>query len=213
MDDNDRRIDRVEGTAIPLRGNNIDTDRIIPARFLKAITFDGLGEHAFEDDRRSMPDHPFANPAYAGASILVVNENFGSGSSREHAPQALKRRGIGACVGQSFSEIFLGNATTIGLACATASAADVEFLLSAAERDPAAVMALSVDALSIQAAGRTLPVNIPTAVRESLLTGQWDATGLLLDDFDAVRRVGAALPYVGGFSSYAWLGQDTTGIR
>ena len=199
MDDNDRRIDRVEGTAIPLRGNNIDTDRIIPARFLKAITFDGLGEHAFEDDRRSMPDHPFANPAYAGASILVVNENFGSGSSREHAPQALKRRGIGACVGQSFSEIFLGNATTIGLACATASAAAVEFLLSAAERDPAAVMALSVDALSIQAAGRTLPVNIPTAVRESLLTGQWDATGLLLDDFDAVRRVGAALPYVGGF--------------
>ena len=199
MDNNDRRIDRVEGTAIPLRGNNIDTDRIIPARFLKAITFDGLGEHAFEDDRRSMPNHPFANPAYAGASILVVNENFGSGSSREHAPQALKRRGIGACVGQSFSEIFLGNATTIGLACATAAAADVEFLLAAAERDPAAVMALSVDALSIQAAGRTLPVNIPTAVRESLLTGQWDATGLLLDDFDAVRRVGAALPYVGGF--------------
>ena len=199
MGDTDRRIDRVEGTAIPLRGNNIDTDRIIPARYLKAITFDGLGEHAFEDDRRSMPNHPFANPAYAGASILVVNENFGSGSSREHAPQALKRRGIGACVGQSFSEIFLGNSTTIGLPCATASAADVEFLLAAAERDPAAVMALSVDARSIQAAGRTLPVNIPTAVRESLLTGQWDATGLLLDDFDAVRRVGAALPYVGGF--------------
>ena len=199
MDDNDRRIDRVEGAAIPLRGNNIDTDRIIPARFLKAITFDGLGEHAFEDDRRSMPGHPFANPAYAGAAILVVNENFGSGSSREHAPQALKRRGIGACVGQSFSEIFLANSTTIGLPCATASAADVEFLLAAAERDPATAMALSVDALSIQAAGRTLPVNIPAAVRESLLTGQWDATGLLLDDFDAVRRVGAALPYVGGF--------------
>ena len=199
MDDNDRRIDRVEGTAIPLRGNNIDTDRIIPARFLKAITFDGLGEHAFEDDRRSMPDHPFASPAYAGASILIVNENFGSGSSREHAPQALKRRGIGACVGQSFSEIFLGNSTTIGLACATASAADIELLMAAAERNPEAVMALSVEARSIQAAGRTLPVDIPTAVRESLLTGQWDATGLLLDDFDTVRRLGASLPYVGGF--------------
>ena len=199
MDDNDRRIDRVEGTAIPLRGNNIDTDRIIPARFLKAITFDGLGEHAFEDDRRSMPDHPFANPAYAGASILVVNENFGSGSSREHAPQALKRRGIGACVGQSFSEIFLGNSTTIGLACATASAADIELLMAAAERNPEAVMTLSVEARSIQAAGRTLPLNIPAAVRESLLTGQWDATGLLLDDFDTVRRLGASLPYVGGF--------------
>ena len=199
MDNDDRRIDRVEGTAIPLRGNNIDTDRIIPARFLKAITFDGLGEHAFEDDRRSMPDHPFANPAYAGASILIVNENFGSGSSREHAPQALKRRGIGACVGQSFSEIFLGNSTTIGLACATASAADIELLMAAAERDPEAVMTLSVEARSIQAAGRTLPVDIPAAVRESLLTGQWDATGLLLDDFDTVRRLGASLPYVGGF--------------
>lgn len=199
MDDNDRRIDRVEGTAIPLRGNNIDTDRIIPARFLKAITFDGLGEHAFEDDRRSMPDHPFANPAYAGASILIVNENFGSGSSREHAPQALKRRGIGACVGQSFSEIFLGNSTTIGLACATASAADIELLMAAAERNPEAVMTLSVEARSIEAAGRTLPLNIPAAVRESLLTGQWDATGLLLDDFDTVRRLGASLPYVGGF--------------
>ena len=198
-DSTDRRIDRVEGTALPLRGNNIDTDRIIPARFLKAITFDGLGEHAFEDDRRSMPDHPFANPAYAGASILIVNENFGSGSSREHAPQALKRRGIGACVGQSFSEIFLGNSTTIGLACATASAADIELLMAAAERDPAAVMALSVEARSIQTSGRTLPLDIPPAVRESLLTGQWDATGLLLDDFATVRRLGASLPYVGGF--------------
>ena len=199
MDDNDRRIDRVTGTALPLRGNNIDTDRIIPARFLKAITFDGLGAHAFEDDRRSMPDHPFANPAYARASILIVNENFGSGSSREHAPQALKRRGLGACVGQSFSEIFLGNATTIGLPCATASAGDIELLMAAAERDPAAVMVLSVDELSILTAGRTLPVGMPAGVRESLLTGQWDATGLLLGDFDAVRRVGAGLPYVGGF--------------
>ena len=198
-EDIDRRIDRIAGTAIPLRGNNIDTDRIIPARYLKAITFDGLGEHAFEDDRRSMPDHPFANPAYASASILIVNENFGSGSSREHAPQALKRRGIGACVGQSFSEIFLGNATTIGLPCATASPADVDILMAAAERDPAAAMVLSVDAQSIQAAGRTLPLVMPAGIRESLLSGQWDATGLLLDDFAAVRRVGSDLPYVAGF--------------
>ena len=198
-DNGERRIDRVEGTAIPLRGNNIDTDRIIPARYLKAITFDGLGEHAFEDDRQSMPNHPFANPAYARASILVVNENFGSGSSREHAPQALKRRGIDACVGESFSEIFLGNATTIGLPCATAPAADIEFLMAAAEGDPAARMALSVDALSIQAAGRTVRLGMPAGVRESLLTGQWDATGLLLDRFDEVRGVAAGLPYVAGF--------------
>ena len=194
-----RRIDRIDGTAIPLRGNNIDTDRIIPARFLKAITFDGLGEHVFEDDRRSMPDHPFANPVYAGASILIANENFGSGSSREHAPQALLRWGIGACVAQSFSEIFLGNATTIGLPCATAAPDDIEVLMAAAEGAPRTPMVFRVGARSIEAAGRTVPLSIPAAVRESLLTGQWDATGLLLDDFDEVRRVAADLPYVTGF--------------
>ncbi|MYN65436.1 MAG: 3-isopropylmalate dehydratase small subunit [Acidobacteria bacterium] len=194
-----RPIDRIAGTAIPLRGNNIDTDRIIPARYLKAITFDGLGAHAFEDDRASMPNHPFANPAYAGASILVVNENFGSGSSREHAPQALKRWGIHACVGQSFSEIFLGNATTIGLPCATAAPEDVETLMATAERAPATPMVLSVDTQSIETAGRTVPLGMPAAVRDSLLTGQWDATGLLLADFDDVRRVADGLPYVSGF--------------
>ena len=192
-------IDRIAGTAIPLRGNNIDTDRIIPARYLKAITFDGLGEHAFEDDRASMPNHPFGNPAYAGASILIVNENFGSGSSREHAPQALKRWGIDACVGQSFSEIFLGNSTTIGLPCATAAAEDIEALMATAERDPATTMAFSVDAQSIEAAGRSVRLGMPAAIRDSLLTGRWDATGLLLDEFDDVRRVGASLPYVKGF--------------
>ena len=194
-----RLIDRIAGTAIPLRGNNIDTDRIIPARYLKAITFEGLGEHAFEDDRASMPNHPFANPAYAEASILIVNENFGSGSSREHAPQALKRWGIGACVGQSFSEIFLGNATTIGLPCATAAPEDIEALMAVAEGDPAATMAFSVDAQSIEAAGRSVRLDMPAAVRDSLLTGQWDATGLLLADFDDVRRVADSLPYAGGF--------------
>lgn len=194
-----RPIDRIAGTAIPLRGNNIDTDRIIPARYLKAITFEGLGAHAFEDDRASMPNHPFANPAYAGASILVVNENFGSGSSREHAPQALKRWGIDACVGQSFSEIFLGNSTTIGLPCATAEPEDIAALMAAAEREPGAGMVFSVGARSIEAAGRTVPLAMPAAVRDSLLTGQWDATGLLLDRFDDVRRVATSLPYAQGF--------------
>ena len=192
-------IDRITGTAIPLRGNNIDTDRIIPARYLKAITFDRLGGHAFEDDRASMPNHPFANPAYARASILIVNENFGSGSSREHAPQALKRWGIGACVGQSFSEIFLGNATAIGLPCATAAPEDIEALMATAEGDPATTMVFSVDAQSIEADGRTVPLGLRAADRDSLLTGQWDATGLLLDRFDDVRRVATSLPYAQGF--------------
>lgn len=194
-----KRIDRIEGTAIPIRGKNIDTDRIIPARFLKAITFDGLGEHVFEDDRRTMPSHPFSNPAYAHASILIANENFGSGSSREHAPQALKRWGIGACIGESFSEIFLGNATTIGLACATASASDVEFLMTVAEDMPATTMVFSVDSTSISAGDRAIALNISSAVRRSLLTGQWDATGLLLERFDDVRNVASDIPYVKGF--------------
>ena len=194
-----KQIDRIEGTAIPIRGKNIDTDRIIPARFLKAITFDGLGEHVFEDDRRTMPSHPFSNPAYAHASILIANENFGSGSSREHAPQALKRWGIGACIGESFSEIFLGNATTIGLACATASASDVEFLMTVVEDMPATTMVFSVDSTSISAGDRAIALNISSAVRRSLLTGQWDATGLLLERFDDVRNVASDIPYVKGF--------------
>lgn len=194
-----RAISRLDGTAIPVRGNNIDTDRIIPARFLKSITFDGLGDHVFEDDRQSMPNHPFSNPSYVGASILLVNENFGSGSSREHAPQALKRWGIAACIGESFSEIFLGNATTIGLPCATASAAGIKMLMDAVEQTPATRLSLRVDALLVETAQLSHPVLIPAAIQESFLTGQWDAIGLLLDQFDQVRQVAAALPYVKGY--------------
>jgi len=194
-----RAISRINGTAIPVRGNNIDTDRIIPARFLKSITFDGLGDHVFEDDRQSMPNHPFSNPSYAGASILLANENFGSGSSREHAPQALKRWGLDACIGESFSEIFLGNATTIGLPCATASAADITRLMDVVEQAPGTRLSLRIDILTVEAEHSSSPVFIPVAVRESFLSGQWDATGLLLDRFDEVRQVAAALPYVKGY--------------
>lgn len=192
-------IDRIDGTAIPLRGDDIDTDRIIPARFLKALTFDGLGAHVFEDDRRSMPAHPFENPAYEGASVLVVNRNFGSGSSREHAPQALMRWGIRACVGQSFSEIFLANATTIGLPCTIAGAEDIETLMKTAEKAPATPMRLSVAALSLRAAGRDIRLGMPSSLQDALVSGQWDATGLLLNRFDQVRRVASRLPYARGF--------------
>jgi 3-isopropylmalate/(R)-2-methylmalate dehydratase small subunit len=195
----DRCIDRIEGTAVPLRGDNIDTDRIIPARFLKAITFDGLGEHVFEDDGLANPNHPFSKPAYRGASILLVNENFGSGSSREHAPQALKRWGIAACIGGSFSEIFRGNSVTIGLACATAAAEDVELLMKTVEAAPTTRLVLSVRDLTVEAGGRTVKVHVPAAERESLLKGFWDATGLLLDEFDQVGAVAKRLPYIQGF--------------
>ena len=194
-----RVIGHIVGTAIPIRGNNIDTDRIIPARFLNSITFDGLGDHVFEDDRQSMPNHPFSNSSYAGASILLANENFGSGSSREHAPQALKRWGIDACIGESFSEIFLGNATTIGLPCATASAADITRLMDVVEEVPVTRFSLRIDTLVVESEQFSSAVLIPAAIQASFLSGQWDATGLLLDQFDDVRQIAAALPYVKGY--------------
>ena len=193
------RIDRIEGPGIPVRGDNIDTDRIIPARFLKAITFDGLGEHVFEDDRAAMPSHPFSNPVYHGARILLVNENFGSGSSREHAPQAIKRWGIEACVGESFSEIFRGNSLAIGLACVTATHEEIEQLMTAVEETPSAHLVLSLADQTLEAAGRQVPVDIEGPVRDALLTGTWDGTSLLLDDFDVVRGVAARVPYIRGF--------------
>ena len=148
----------IRDSAIPVRGDNIDTDRIIPARFLKAITFDGLGEHVFEDDRIAFSGHPFSNPAYAGARLLLVNENFGSGSSREHAPQALKRWGIAACVGESFSEIFKGNALAIGLVCVTTSNEVIDRLMDLVETAPTSRLALSLNHRSIDVGDSTVSV-------------------------------------------------------
>ncbi|HEX5474019.1 MAG TPA: 3-isopropylmalate dehydratase small subunit [Vicinamibacterales bacterium] len=198
------RIRVVTGTAVPLRGDDIDTDRIIPARFLKSITFDGLEQHLFEDDRREAASrahaHPFSNPAYARASVLLVNANFGCGSSREHAPQAIQRRGIRAIVGQSFSDIFFGNAVALGVPCLTAARETLDALMTIAERDPGAVFDVDVEAKAIRAADRTFPLELGAAARESFLDGSWDATGLLLDRFDEVQRVAARLPYVDSFA-------------
>ena len=129
-----------------MRGDNIDTDRIIPARYLRAITFEGLEAHLFEDDRQQAPGHPFANPAYQGASVLLANANFGCGSSREHAPQAIRRWGIRAVVGQSFSEIFFGNSVALGLPCVTASPEAVGALMDLVEADPAVEIDVDLDA-------------------------------------------------------------------
>ena len=192
-------LDHIAGRGIALRGTNIDTDRIIPARFLKSITFEGLGEHVFEDDRASMPDHPFSNPVYRQAEILLANENFGSGSSREHAPQALKRWGIDACVAESFSEIFQGNALAIGLPCATAAQGDIESVMATVEKSPDTNLTMSVSGLTLQVADRQVTVHMPAGAREALLSGHWDATGLLLDRFEEVEAVAAGLPYVRQF--------------
>ncbi len=144
------RIERVSGRALPLRGHDIDTDRIIPARYLKSVSFEGLERHVFADDR-SDPAHAFNQPQYQGAGVLLVNRNFGCGSSREHAPQALQRWGISAVVGEGYSEIFFGNSVQLGLPCLTVSHDDIERLMSAVEADPALVLEVDVAGLAVRA--------------------------------------------------------------
>ena len=146
-----------------------------------------------------MQDHPFASPQYRGASVLLANKNFGSGSSREHAPQALKRWGIRVCVGESFSEIFRGNSLAIGLPCLTAAPTDVELVMRWVEDSPGTRVSVSVSALELQFDGKTLTLELPPGMRDALLSGLWDATGLLLEKFEDVRATAAGLPYIAGF--------------
>ena len=200
-----RRITRVEGRVLLLPGNDIDTDRIIPARYLRAVSFDGMEQHVFEDERKAggyrgtNRPHPFDDPRFAGASIMMVDQNFGCGSSREHAPQALQRWGIQAIVGESFAEIFFGNSAMLGLPCVTASAADLKELSARVTANPQAVVTVDVEAGTCSVDdGFTCAVSLPPKTREALVTGGWDTTGLLLDRFDEVRAAAARLPYVTG---------------
>jgi len=191
------RIQAVSGRALPLRGHDIDTDRIIPARYLRAISFEGLEQHLFADDR-SDPSHPFNAPQYQGAHVLLVNRNFGCGSSREHAPQALQRWGIHAIVGEGYSEIFFGNSVTIGLPCLTVSPENVEQLMKRVEADPTLTVTVDTEGLRVSAANLTVAATMPRSAHEALITGLWDGAGLLLADFDQVRALADRLPYVTG---------------
>ena len=197
------RIQIVEGRALPLRGDDMDTDRIMPARFLKSITFEGLETHVFEDDRlaaaRSGHVHPFDDQRFRGASILLANRNFGAGSSREHAPQGLRRWGIRAVVAESFAGIFFGNSLMIGLPCVTASANDVAALITLVERDPQAALKVDLKAGLCQAPGMTIAISIPDHVRDTLMTGAWDTTALLLDNYEQVNDTARRLPYLTGY--------------
>ena len=194
------QILRVRGTALPVRGHNIDTDRIIPARFLRSVSFEGLEDHVFADDRaQAGASHPLSNESFSGASLMFVNANFGCGSSREHAPQAIRRRGIRALVGESFSEIFFGNAVAIGMPCATVAAEDAARLQDRAEQDPATLFTLDLHAMRIDAEGLSAAITLPPAAREAFLEGTWDATGLLLDNYGEVRALAERLPYMVGW--------------
>ena len=194
----DARITAVSGTGVPVRGDDIDTDRIIPARYLKAVTFDGLGEHAFQDERvaadGSRKGHPFDDPRYTGASVLFVNGNFGCGSSREHAPQALYRSGIRAIVGGSFAEIFAGNCLVMGLPLLTSDrVSECQDRIEAAPDTPVRV---DLEACTITLGGDTYPVEMPEAARRSLVAGTWDSTAALLAGDQAIGATAARIPYL-----------------
>jgi 3-isopropylmalate/(R)-2-methylmalate dehydratase small subunit len=198
MDDVTRRC--VTGRACVLRGDDVDTDRIIPARYLLCVTFDDVGEHAFEDDRaQAKGDHPLDDERFRNASILIVGQNFGCGSSREHAPQALARWGFDAFVGGSFAEIFFGNCTALGLPCVTLAPSDLAELMDAVALVPEQTVEVDLEAREVRHRGKAFAAKIPDGSREQLLEGTWNATSVLLDAGDAIEAAAARLPYTSGF--------------
>lgn len=198
-------ITNVTGTAVPLLLDDIDTDRIIPARFLRCVTFDGLGEHAFEDDRTQDPEHPFNQPQFQGAKLLVAGRNFGCGSSREHAPQALMRWGVQAVIAEAYAEIFFGNCVSLGIPCVRASRQDLEALTQLVQKDPKTEVSLDVVGLKVNAKATdgtvvTFSVEMPAGARQSLTTGGWDFLGLLLDGTAEVKAKVATIPYLQNYA-------------
>jgi len=203
-------IEAVRGTGVPVRGNDIDTDQIIPARFLKVLTFDGLGEFAFFDQRyetagpgsdaaeaaENPTDHPFNQDRYGGASVLVVNANFGCGSSREHAPQALQRWGIDAVVGESFAEIFAGNCLALGIPTVTADTEAVEALQAHVEANPGAEITVDVETGAVTYGETTVDASVDPTQRRALVAGEWDTTAMLGANPEEVAETAESLPYV-----------------
>jgi len=200
------KITQVSGRPIPLRGNDIDTDRIIPARYLKAVTFDGLGAAAFYDERYaadgSLKGHIMDDPRFQakGVRVAVVNKNFGCGSSREHAPQSLLRWGIKALVGESFADIFFGNCVALGIPCVTASEADIGKLMAAVEADPTQQLIVDVDKLTVTYGTLVIRAVLPAGIRNQLLEGTCDATRVLLEATPKIKATAERLPYIDGFA-------------
>jgi 3-isopropylmalate/(R)-2-methylmalate dehydratase small subunit len=197
----DTKRSRISGKAISVRGHDIDTDRIIPARYLKCVTFDKLGDHVFEDDRILMREkgqvHPFDDPRFAEAEILLVNKNFGCGSSREHAPQALRRwnRGIKAIVGESFAEIFFSNCVSLGIPCCVVEEADIARLMEANAANPDLIVTVSIADCTVTWDDQSCRLTIPAEVRQQFLDGTWDMTFELLSAREAIMATAARLPY------------------
>ncbi|MFC4552491.1 MULTISPECIES: 3-isopropylmalate dehydratase small subunit [Halorussus] len=200
MNDDIETVEHVAGAGVPVRGNDIDTDQIIPARFMKVVTFDGLGQFAFHDqrfdDEDEPKDHPFNEDQFRDASVLVVNANFGCGSSREHAPQALKRWGIDAVVGESFAEIFAGNCLALGVPTVTADQEDIEALQDYVDDNPDAEIEVDVADETVRYDDTEIDATVDDAQRKALVEGVWDTTALLKSNAEAVAETAAELPYV-----------------
>ena len=196
-------IKTITGRGVPVRGNDIDTDRIIPARFLRCVTFDGLGAHAFEDDRKQLTaqgkTHAFDDARFQGAKVLVANSNFGCGSSREHAPQAIAKWGITAIVAVSYSEIFYGNCIAMGVPCLKVSVADSEAIQTLIENDPKVEVTIDLEALQVRVGPKAFAAQMADGPRKQFVTGAWDATGELIEGAAAVKATAGRLPYVSNF--------------
>ncbi|HEX6276585.1 MAG TPA: 3-isopropylmalate dehydratase small subunit [Polyangiaceae bacterium] len=194
------KISKISGTAVHVPGDDLDTDRIIPARFLRCVTFDGLGEHLFRDartDEDGKPNaHPLNDPRFAGATVMLVNQNFGCGSSREHAPQSIAKAGFRAIVGESFAEIFFGNSTTLGIPCVTVSHEAIVALAKAVEANPKTLVEVNLEANTVSAGSLGFPCTMKPGARDALIAGEWDPIGRLLDGRDAAKSVAADLPYL-----------------
>ncbi|MEM8549593.1 MAG: 3-isopropylmalate dehydratase small subunit [Verrucomicrobiota bacterium] len=194
------KISQFSGRAVPVPGDDVDTDRIIPARFMKCVTFDGLGEYAFYDVRfdaeGNEKSHPLNEERFKGADVMLVGANFGCGSSREHAPQSLHKFGIRAFIGLSYAEIFFGNATTLGMPCVTVSEEVLHLLTQEVEAHPEHELTIDLEHKTITRDGNSHPCEIVESAREALIAGEWDALALLLSDPEDIHGVADKLHYV-----------------
>ncbi len=193
------KINQVAGRAVSVPGNDIDTDRIIPARFMKCVTFDGLGEFLFFDVRKNADGtdkaHPLNDPRFKQATILLSGSNFGCGSSREHAPQAIQKYGFKAVIAENFAEIFFGNSTGLGIPCVSASREDIAKIAAAVEQDPSTEVVIDLEKLEVRFAGQTVKITQRESARDALVNGRWDPIGELLEGLPTVKETAGKLPY------------------
>jgi len=194
------KITSVSGRAVQVPGNDIDTDRIIPARFMKCVTFDGLGEFLFYDVRKNLDGtekpHPLNEARFKGATILLSGANFGCGSSREHAPQAIAKYGFRAVIAENFAEIFFGNSTTLGIPCVTAAREDIAKIAAFVEANPQGEVVIDLVKLEARFGGHSVKISQRESARDALVNGRWDAIGELLDGIPSVKATATTLPYL-----------------